>query len=242
MALIRQAQLGDTLRSAIVLDLGDLMRQGEMLKTAARAEADQIVSRAHAERRALLDAGAEEGRREGLAQGLEEGRVQGAAEGRDAALAELKPRIEGLEKAWTAALNDFAARREELLSQARTDVLRLATQVAEVVTRRAIELQGGAAEAQLAAALGVVAGQSKVSIRVNPADRKAFSAALPRLAERLTNAREAEIVPDESLPSGSCVLTSPSGGEVDASIDTQLERIAEALLPRKGARKRSRKS
>lgn len=240
MALIRQAQIGDAIKSAVVLDLGDLMRQGEVLKAAARAEVDRILVEGREERRRVVEGAAEEGRREGLARGFEEGRAKGAEEGRAALLAEYRPRLEGLEKGWTEALAEFQARREELLTQARADVLALAARVAEMVTQRAVELNGGAAEAQLTAVLALVAGGSKLVIRVNPREKRTFGEALRELAGRFEAAEHAEVVPDESLSPGSCVVATPAGGEIDASIRTQLERIVGAIVSRPGRGKRSR--
>lgn len=239
MALIRQAQLGDAIKSAVVLDLGDLMRQGEVLKARARAEVDRILAEGREERRRLVEGAAEEGRRDGIAKGLEEGRVKGEEEGRAALLAEFRPRLEALEKGWTEALAEFGARREELLTQARADVLALAAQVADMVTRRAVELNGGAAEAQLESALGLVAGATKLVVRVNPREKRTFAEALRELAGRFEAAEHAEVVPDDGLPPGSCVIVTPAGGEIDASIQTQLERIVRAIVSKPRREKRS---
>lgn len=238
MALIRQTQLGDALKSAIVLDLGDLRRQAEAIKAAARAEADQILAAAREERRVLVEHAADAGRAEGLARGLEEGRARGADEARSATVAEMQPRLEALRAAWEAALNEFAARRDEMLTQARGDILRLAAQAAELVTRRRVELDGGAALAQLEAALSLLVGRSRVVVRVHPDDKRLFQSALKELAGRFENAAHAAIATDDSLSPGSCIVGTPAGGEIDASIDTQLERIVEAILPLKPTRKK----
>lgn len=231
MPLISRSRIGDAIKSAIVLDLGDLMRQGERIKAAARAEADRLIAEGREERRRLIEGAAEEGRREGWARGIEEGRAAGAAEGRDAALAETRERLAALESAWTAALADFQSRREELLTAARADIVRLAATVAQIVTRRAVALDGSAAEAQLSAILSLLAAPTKLAIRVHPGDAAAFRAALPALAARFDSAGHAQLIEDASLAQGSCVATTPGGGEIDASIEAQLERIAEALLP-----------
>lgn len=231
MALIKQAHLGDAIRSAIVLDLGDLMRQGEMVKVAARAEADRIIAEGRDARARLIEGAAEEGRRAGYLKGFDEGRAAGVAEGRESTVAERRESLAGVERAWSAALADFDARREELLTAARTDLLRLAVRAAELVTRRAIDLQGSAAQAQLEAVLALLVAPTKLVIRVHPRDETVFREALPALAGRFESTAHALIVADESLVPGSCVATTPDGGEIDASIGTQLDRIVAALLP-----------
>src|SRR5690606_929417 len=105
MALIRKSVAETLSREAIVLDLGDLVRQGEQIKARARAEADRILAEAQAERQRLIADAAEVGRQEGFARGVEEGRKQGEAAGRDAALGEWREKLIALESGWTQALS-----------------------------------------------------------------------------------------------------------------------------------------
>src|ERR1044071_6017219 len=115
MALIRQADARTMARDAIVLDLGDLAAQGELLKARARAEAERIVSDAAAERKRLLDGAADEGRRLGLAQGLEQGRREGIEQGRRESVVAESERLTKLQQAWLAALQTFESERERML-------------------------------------------------------------------------------------------------------------------------------
>ncbi len=230
MALIRKTQFGDAIRSAVVLDLGDLARQGERLQEAARAEAERIVAEARAERERLLAGAAERGRAEGLARGLIEGREKGRAEGRAAALKEWGERLATLERRWGEALDAFQASRDDLLVRAGQDVLRLAGAIAEKITRRAVALDETAAAAQLQGVLELLARPTRLAVSIHPDDRECVEEALAALTQRLASARHVEIVLDDTLERGSCVARS-GAGEIDASIGTQIERIAELLLP-----------
>ena len=231
MALIRQSSGATLARDAIVLDLGDLSRQGEQLRARARAEGDRIIAEARAERERLITGAAEEGRQAGLAQGLGEGRQQGAVQGKEAALAERRERLATLEASWSAALGVFDAERDQMLLQARQDVLRLAAVVAELVTKRAVALEPGRVADQLGAVLAVLARPTRLVVSVHPDDQELAREALPALCEKYSAATNVEIMPDPSLSRGSCVATTGTGGVVDASVRTQLERIVELLLP-----------
>lgn len=234
MALIRQAEFAMAGRDAIVLDLGDLARQAERLRVAARAEAEQIGAQARAERERILAGAAEEGRRLGHEEGLQAGREAGAREGREAALAEARERLGALEAAWTQALAAFEGERDRMLQEARHDILRLAVAVAEKVVKRAIALHEGAAVDQLAGVLTLVARPTRLSIFVNPEDRDPVRAALPTLLERLASGAHVDLLDDPTLQRGSCVVRTATGGEIDASVGSQLDRIVEALLPSGG--------
>jgi flagellar biosynthesis/type III secretory pathway protein FliH len=231
MALIRQSLANTVARDAVVLDLGDLVRQGEALKAKARAEADRIVAEAKAERARLVAGAAEEGRKEGLARGLEEGRRQGEASGRAEALAAAAEALKKLDARWSAALAEFEGARETMLLGARQDVLRLALAAAEMVTKRAIALRPEAAADQLAAVLGLIMRPTRLTVSVHPDDAALVREALPGLTERFAAAAHAEVAADAGLERGSCVARTGTGGVIDASVRTQLERIVEALLP-----------
>lgn len=231
MALIKHADARELAREAIVLDLGDLARQGEQLRTRSRAEAESIVAKARAEREQLLAGARDEGHRAGLERGLQEGRRQGIEQGRAEARAEAKASLDALSAAWTEALEAFAAQRDMMLLEARRDVLRLALLIAEKITKRTIRLDAGVVADQLAAVLALVTKPAGLTVAVHPDDLPRAREALPGLCERLARGSHVELIADESLAQGSCVARTAGGGVIDASIDVQLERIVAALLP-----------
>lgn len=239
MALIKHANLRDLARDAVVLDLGDLHRQGEAILAQARERAAQIVANAQAERQRLLSGAVAIGRAEGVAQGLEEGRAAGRIEGRDAALAENKDLLAKLAEAWTDSLGLFIDHRQSLLADARRDVIRLAGVIAEKVVKRRVALEPSIVESQMAGVLAMVLKPSRLSVSINPADRPLLQAALPEMLKKFEAVAHVELVDDPALARGSCAArvsdpadaASAPGGQIDASIRTQLDRIVEVLLP-----------
>jgi flagellar assembly protein FliH len=231
MALIRHAEFVNAGREAVVLDLGDLMRQGERIKAAARAEADRIAAAAREERERLLAGAADEGRKAGFEQGLAQGLTEGERKGREEALADAKPRLEALVTRWSEALAAFEAAREDMLRDARRDVVRLAALAAEKLARRAVRLNESSAADQLAAVLGLIVRPTRLVVAVHPGDEAIVREAAPALVEKLSAGSHVEFVTDPGLTPGSCVARTPGGGEIDASIQTQVDRMLEALLP-----------
>ncbi len=84
---------------------------------------------------------------------------------------------------------------------------------------------------QLGAVLGLLARPTRLMVRTHPEDAAILEQALPTLREKYRNATHVEIAPDESLARGSCVATTGTGGAIDASIQDQLARIVQTLLP-----------
>lgn len=232
MALIKQANSGSAARDAIVLDLGDLRREAEALQARARAEADRIVAEAEAERERLLNGAHAEGYERGFAEGRAAGEQAGRESGHAEALRERTPQLEALEQSWREALGGFAALRDELLSDARANVLRLAAEVAERAVRRAIALESGgeAALRQLEHALSLVLEPTGLVVEVSPEDAALCREALPALMESVGGAASgAQIVEHAELSRGS-VLLRGKGGAIDATVETRIERLIDATL------------
>lgn len=231
MAVIRQAQADRIVQDAIVLDLGDLTRQGEQVRARAQQQADAILAGARSERQRLTTSAREEGLAKGHAEGLAKGLEEGAKKGHEAALAERRQDLDTLLRGWSAALQAFEQDRDRLLREAREDVLRLAVMMGERITRRKTEVDPLVIAAQLEAVLALLAQPTRLSIAINPADEALARESLPGLLDRFTTAQHVDLRADPNLPRGSCSATTQGGGHIDASIPTQLDRMVAALLP-----------
>lgn len=235
MAVLRQGDAVRVADRAIVLDLGDLKRQGEAMRAHTQSQIGAMLAEAKAERERLITGASNEGRAQGLREGKELGLRQGADEGRKAALQEHRAALDAIEAAWKDALDRFIRERERLLSDARQDVVRLATLIASRVTKRCIELDPSVIEAQLAAVLAQLSRPTRLMMSIHPEDEPIARAALPGLLAALGNTEHVDLRTDDSVARGSCVATTPGGGVIDAGIEPQLDRMVEALLPRERA-------
>lgn len=230
MPLIKGDESVRRAAGAMILDLGDLARQGEAIIAEARAEARRLVAEARAERDRLLADAEAVGVARGETRGHEHGRKAGHEEGRLAAFNQYAQRIKSIETGWESALTEFHDRRSRMLEESRADVLRLALAVGERVARRAIDVDERAVERQLAAALDMVLAPKKLVVHICAADARIVADAMPALAAHLSGSPHVEIRPDPELRHGECVITT-AGGRVDARLSTQLDRIAVLLMP-----------
>lgn len=231
MALIRGASAVAAARDGVVLNLGDMARQGEAIVAAARKRADAIVREAEAERDRLITGASAEGREAGLREGEAQGRARGEELGREAAQKERAAALAAIEKSWTEALAAWERTRESIACEAREGVVRLAMEIARRIVKRHVEADPAAAVAQVEASLALIARPTELTVSVHPLDRGVVEAALPGLARRLASGVGFELVGDEGVGRGGCVVRSRGalGGEIDATTATQAERIAEAL-------------
>lgn len=229
MALIRQSSWTPSNRPAVVMHLGDLRERAAAVEREAAQQAASIMADASTKRAGMLEGAKEQGYREGLAKGIAEGRAKGEAEGHAAALAASRTRLAEIEARWMAGAAEFEVARERMLSEARQDLLWLAIQIAERVIKSRIETDPKVAAAQLEAVLGMIMRPSNLTIAINPDDEGVLREAMPSMVSRFAAAQHMELVREPSLPRGSCVART-TGGEIDASIWSQLDRVAETLL------------
>lgn len=234
MAVIRSADAKTMARDAIVLDLGELSRQGDRILGQAKFQAQKIVEDAQAERQRLIgDAekvGLERGEKKGYDAGFAKGEQAGAAQARE----QVAHDLQRLAVAWGNALEHFETVRIALFREARLDVLKLAVAIAEKVAKRAIDADERAAGAQLEAALEMIARPTRLRIACSPDDKQLLEGMMPALSQRFAKVVSAEIVEDASLSRGSVVVRTDKG-DIDASIETQIARVIDAILPNRDA-------
>lgn len=235
MALIKNAASRVAVANAVILDLGDLARQGERIKQHAQDRADEVIEEAHKERERILAGAETKGHDKGYEEGFEQGKAEGTIEGREKAQQEAKEAIDIVQARWTNAIDDFEARREQMLLEARREIVALAGIVARRVTKRVVELDSGVVSAQMQAALERVSAPTRLEIAINPADEAVARETLPALVDRLSNVTHAALVVDPALAAGSCVVRTSGGGEIEASIDAQIDRVLSVLLPDNGS-------
>ena len=230
MAIIKSNNAAAMLKDAVVLDLGDIGKQAKALREKAQQQADQILRDAQAQAQQLIDGaeavGLEQGKAAGYEQGLAEGREQGKAQ----ALAEAAEQLTQLQQAWVAAAQQWEAQQQTLHRQARQDVLKLAVMLARKVVHRVVEQDNQVAADQVAAALSHVLRPSDVTVRICPDDRQVVEEALPAVANTMSQLKHVQLVDDPAVGKGGCIV-SFGQGQIDASIDTQLDRVVQLLLP-----------
>ncbi|UCD76365.1 MAG: hypothetical protein JSV91_05455 [Phycisphaerales bacterium] len=230
MALIKHAKAESMAKTALVLDLGDLQREADRILERAQQEAQTILGEAEA-RAAKIDAAAgEKGYAEGHARGLQEGRDQGRQEGRTEVIEQLKPQAEQIASGWADALERWDTDRKEMFLAARGDVLRFAAAMAEKIIFSVIKTDSTVIERQLAEALSLISRPTSVLIAINPEDRPVAEAILGTLLDKIGRCEQGELVEDASVTRGGCLITT-AGGSIDATIETQVRRIVEALMP-----------
>lgn len=230
MPVIKGYTASGMTREAIVLDLGDLGRQAARLQAAAESKARKIIADAEQEAARLIEEartkGLMEGRNEGVQRGIKEGREQGHKE----ALQQMTPQLQQLHEAWTLTLHEWQGQREAIEREARQSIVDISLVVAEKLVNRIIEVDASVIVDQVDQALSFILQPMDVMVKISPRDRAALDEALPQLRGEFAHLKNIILVEDAGLSPGGCVVTYGQG-QIDASIETQLRRLVELMLP-----------
>ncbi len=230
MAIVKNTQTDRLLKNAIVLDLGDLRHQADRIIEHANVQAEAIIEQARQEARRLVDVSAGQGFEEGKQKGLAEGRETGRAEARIESLEAFETQFSELQAKWSEALHRWEQDRQGMLRDAHEDVLRFAFEMAEKIVHRVVEQDPAVVVDQVRLALEHVSRPSSVCIHAHPDDAPLVDEVMPELKELIANCRHVDLREDASVGRGGCII-STEGGQIDATIETQLQRITQTLLP-----------
>ena len=157
-------------------------------------------------------------------QRIAEARAAGVREGeaaaRTRAAAEVQPVLEKLAR----SIEDLSQIRGRLRKQAEGDTIKLSLAIARRVLRRELSIDTDAMRGLVMAALEKLQAQEICRVRANPSQAAAITACL-----RLTVSNsKVEVIPDGSLQAGG-VIFETSQGNLDASVDSQLQEIERGL-------------
>ncbi len=214
---------------SVSFNLRDFEREAQEIVRRAGERAAEIEAGARREAEAAKETARRAGRQAGHAEGLKAGSEAGRAAGREQGLAACREDTATLAAALETAIAELSSRRAALVKEAERDLLALAVRIAERIVRRELSVDKAAAARAVLEAVGLAAGRSRATVRVNPADRAAVEEAHAELHRRFAEVEDVEVVADESVERGGCrVLT--AAGEVDMEVATQLERIERLLV------------
>ena len=169
--------------------------------------------------------GEEAGRAEGYREGYQEGCREGEKKGREEILAADRQRQEEIR----ALLETMEEEKEKTLEKFEAGIENLSFEIAQKVIRREVEREDTAVRTIVSAVLEAYRNQEWVKIRVSPNVAEllvqADSGWIDSMKEVSGNIR---IIPCPEMKDGDCRVELPDR-LVDAGVDTQMDRIREAL-------------
>lgn len=215
--------------SHVAFNFEDVRERCEAEIAEARQQAAAILEQARLdiaeERRKLLEDAQQIGRDEGLKtaeQDIENRAAELARTWADEGLQSTLPAMQEVGKT-------LSRERAKWLADWEADVIRLAVGIAEKIVRRQIDTNPSIAPELIRETLNLVTSAARLRIRLHPKDADNLGGFENDIAGAINGIAEVDVVPDETIAAGGCVLETEHG-RIDARIETQLERIANELI------------
>jgi flagellar assembly protein FliH len=158
----------------------------------------------------------------------EQARSEGYADGRNAGYKDGASEIALAAQALGEAVEGVEALRVELVAAIEHDAIQLGLQLAEKILGGARQLPNERILEAVQGGLRRVTDRRKIAVLVNPAELEAVNSAIAELTIDSSGVELCDIQPDERVESGGAIVHTTEG-EVDASVETQLERAREVV-------------
>lgn len=210
------------------MELTDVLMEARSVLDRARREAERMLVEARREAERLRDAARTEGREAGYAEGLGSGREAGRAEAFEAATRVFEEQHAAVVEACRECIAAIDGRREAWERSSREDLVELAMAIARRVAHHVGERERNVVLANLEMAARLVGTRSEVTVAVSPGDAETART----FGQGITDAdgpwKHVRVIEDAGIRPGGCRIQWESGA-VDATLETQLDRIEEEL-------------
>jgi len=217
------------LGSHVAFNFEDLRHQAEAQLAAAKAEAASIVERARRDAEALRITAHADAREAGRQEGLKDAATQIEQRARKLADERLGQQLNTALPALTQAAALLRGERDRWLARWEQAAIELGIAVAEKIVKAELAARPERVREMVAAALELTVGQAQLRVYVNPHDRVFLGDRADQVVQSLTACASAQLIDDPALAPGDCRIETQHG-EVDARLETMLQRIAEELL------------
>jgi len=230
-SIIARQQVEQTVPSPVALNLCDLEQMARREIEQAKAKAREILTAALAKAREVEQVAAARGAKAGYDAGFAKGRQ----EGQDQALKEETERLSentaSVREALIEVLKEIEAQRNDLLAEARQDLLLLAVAIAERICRLQLSINSDHVPPLLEEVIEHAGAGSRLVLRVHPDDAAAAEQFLGQLHAALVggDGTPIRLAADQKVSRGGCIAERTSG-RIDAQLETQIARVARELI------------
>ena len=196
-------------------------------------ECDTIITetkaRAEAEAKEICEQARQEGHDEGFKKGYEEGVETGRNDGEQAVRNEMKDAILQANAKAQKTIQDAKEQTAEYFIKAEDDVVKVVMQAVEKILPQHFLDVPQMILPVVREAIQYVRDQKEVKVHVEPESYDFVLMARSEFQSMLTDGTAIlEVISDEALKPGDCVIETPNGG-VDARLSTQLELLKDAI-------------
>lgn len=203
----------------------DLKQEADSVISQAQRVADEMLASARQQIELERQQAVTDGREEGLRQAQEQIHRQAT----DIANERLGDQLQTALPALKSAAESLQAERDRWLIRWEQTAIKVGVAIAEKLLKSQIAARPDLGSGMIADALRLAAGQPRVTVYLHPGDLAAWGDQAPRIVESLTACADSTLVADPGISRGGCRIET-THGEIDARVETMLERLASELV------------
>jgi flagellar assembly protein FliH len=207
----------------------DLRRQCDEHVALARQEAAEMLARAEAEAVEIRSRAHDEGYASGQQAGLASAQSLIATRAAELAAAQLQDQLRSALPPLDATVRSLENERDRWLTVWESTAVRLSAAIAGKIVRQELQERPELTKDLLREVLQLAVGSPRIRVRMHPLDIEQLRAVGQDVLETLARIGDGALVADESIGRGGCFVET-AHGEIDARIETQVQRIADELL------------
>ncbi|MCA9042505.1 MAG: hypothetical protein KDA65_19275 [Planctomycetaceae bacterium] len=215
--------------SKVAFNYQDLEKQGEEYLANIRKQADEILKEAQQQADAITSKSHAEGLEKGLAEGRQNAEQEIDQKANQLSEMTVQQRITTVLPALEKVAQALHQEKDNWLYSWEKIAIQLAARIASKVVHRTVELDPEISLELLRSTLELVAGAPEVTVRLNPDDYETLGSERDAVVKSLSSCGKVHVVVDEQLARGDSRIETQHGS-VDASLETQIDRIANELL------------
>ncbi len=180
-------------------------RRGDRRRGFRRIDDRNLISRAREEAQSIKESAVKEGYEEGINQA--------------------KADIENLRN----SLNAFVSAKQEVFDYIAPDILEISVDIAKKIIKKEIQQDPTIILENIVELLKSLSKEeTRVTLRVNPEQAMLIKQKIPEVVEMAGSEAKINVISDENISYGGCMVTT-TNGIIDATIETQMSIISEAL-------------
>jgi flagellar assembly protein FliH len=159
----------------------------------------------------------------------EHARAEGHTEGREAGYRDGSAEISAAALALGQAIQEIESVRTATVEAVESDAIELALEIAGKILQGALQARPELIVELVQGALRRISDRRRITVLVNPADLETIRSAIGDLAVQGSGIELCEVQSDERVGIGGAIVRTAEG-EVDAGVQTQLERAREVVF------------
>ena len=127
------------------------------------------------------------------------------------------------------AITAFLSAKQDVFEYIAPDIMEISVEIAQKIIKKELQQDPSIILDNIMEILkGLSKEETKITLRVNPVQVSLLKAEIPDVMNNVGLEAKVLIVPDETIMEGGCMVTT-TNGVIDATIETQLSVISEAL-------------